>query len=86
MKILPSVGCLPGLPAILQLNEEHGDGNMLKGYTHQQLADMLGTYRETTTQTLNDFKQQGFISLGVSPLRYWTTRDYLTSPMIIDCR
>jgi CRP/FNR family transcriptional regulator, cyclic AMP receptor protein len=49
---------------ILQLLEEQGQDNMLKGFTHQQLADMLGTYRETTTQTLNDFKQQGVILLG----------------------
>jgi len=49
---------------ILQLTAEHGDGRTLKGYTHQQLADMLGTYRETTTQILNDFKQQGLIRLG----------------------
>ncbi|MEO0562144.1 MAG: Crp/Fnr family transcriptional regulator [Chloroflexota bacterium] len=49
---------------ILQMIEEHDAGDMLKGYTHQQLADMLGTYRETTTQTLNDFKAQGIIQLG----------------------
>lgn len=49
---------------ILQLIEENGTNNTLKGYTHQQLADMLGTYRETTTQILNDFKQRGWITLG----------------------
>lgn len=49
---------------ILQLVEEHGDGRVLKGYTHQHLADMLGTYRETTTQILNDLKQRGMIRLG----------------------
>lgn len=49
---------------LLKLLDEHGTGDTLKGYTHQQLADMLGTYRETTTQILNDFKQQGFIKLG----------------------
>ncbi len=49
---------------ILQLTEEHGGGDALKGYTHQQLADMLGTYRETTTQILNDFKGAGYIKLG----------------------
>ncbi|MEL6269341.1 MAG: Crp/Fnr family transcriptional regulator [Chloroflexota bacterium] len=49
---------------ILQLTEEQGDGATLKGYTHQQIADMLGTYRETTTQILNDFKNQGLIRLG----------------------
>lgn len=36
----------------------------LNGYTHQQLADMLGTYRETVTQILNEFKDQGIIVLG----------------------
>jgi CRP/FNR family cyclic AMP-dependent transcriptional regulator len=50
---------------LLQLLEEQGKGGaVLKGYTHQHLADMLGTYRETTTQTLNEFKQQGIIQLG----------------------
>lgn len=48
---------------LLQLSEEH-DSHILKGYTHQMLADTLGTYRETTTQTLNDFKGQGVIALG----------------------
>lgn len=36
----------------------------LTGFTHQYLADMLGTYRETVTQILNDFKNQGAIELG----------------------
>lgn len=49
---------------LLQLVEEQGTDGVLKGYTHQQLADMLGTYRETITQTLNEFKQQGLIQLG----------------------
>lgn len=40
-------------------NSEH-----VKGFTHQDLADMLGTYRETTTQTLNEFKAKGFIEIG----------------------
>lgn len=34
------------------------------GYTHQDLAEMLGTYRETITQTLNDFKTAGLIEIG----------------------
>jgi len=49
---------------ILQLVEEHGGGSTLEGYTHQQLADMLGTYRETTTQILNDLKGAGYIKLS----------------------
>jgi CRP/FNR family cyclic AMP-dependent transcriptional regulator len=49
---------------ILQLLDEHSETHVLKGFTHQQLADMLGTYRETTTQILNDLKGQGIIRLG----------------------
>jgi CRP-like cAMP-binding protein len=37
--------------------------NFVEGYTHQDFAEMLGTYRETTTQTLNEFKTQGLIEL-----------------------
>ncbi len=32
-------------------------------YTHQQLAEMIGTYRETVTKVLNDFRQQGWIQI-----------------------
>ena len=49
---------------LLRLIQENGNGNKLKGYTHQYLADMLGTYRETTTQILNDFKNQDLIEIG----------------------
>lgn len=42
-----------------------GDGTgKLNGYTHQYLADMLGTYRETTTQVLSQFKSQELIKTG----------------------
>lgn len=32
-------------------------------YTHQQLAEMIGTYRETVTKLLNDFRQRGLIRI-----------------------
>jgi CRP/FNR family cyclic AMP-dependent transcriptional regulator len=32
-------------------------------YTHQQLAEMIGTYRETATKVLNDFRQQELIRI-----------------------
>lgn len=52
--------------AILLLRlDRNGDGTgKLTGYTHQYLADMLGTYRETTTQILNQFKGQSLIRIG----------------------
>lgn len=39
-------------------------GNVVSGYTHQDFSEMLGTYRETITQTLNDFKAEGLIDIG----------------------
>lgn len=32
--------------------------------THQQLADMLGTWRETISKTLQDFRRRGLVSSG----------------------
>jgi CRP/FNR family transcriptional regulator len=32
--------------------------------THQQLADELGTVRETVNRILNDFAEQGMLKLG----------------------
>ena len=49
---------------LLQLAGEQGLGNQVKGYTHQDFSEMLGTYRETITQTLNDFKADGIIDIG----------------------
>lgn len=48
---------------LLRLAEEQSS-NVLQGYTHQDLSEMLGTYRETITQTLNEFKVDGFITIG----------------------
>lgn len=48
---------------LLRLAEEQGNDD-LRGYTHQDLGEMLGTYRETITQTLNEFKAQGMITIG----------------------
>ena len=49
---------------LLRLADEQGDGSEVKGYTHQDLGEMLGTYRETITQTLNDFKAQGLVDIS----------------------
>ena len=48
---------------LLRLAGEQGN-NEIRGYTHQDFSEMLGTYRETITQTLNDFKAQGIIEIG----------------------
>lgn len=49
---------------LLRLADEQASGQQVKGYTHQDFSEMLGTYRETITQTLNDFKSDGLIEIG----------------------
>jgi CRP/FNR family cyclic AMP-dependent transcriptional regulator len=42
-----------------------GTGRLeVDGFTHQEISEIVGTYRETTTQTLNEFRAQGLISIG----------------------
>ncbi len=57
-----------GIPArlaslLLRLSEEQGSDEVT-GLTHQDLAESVGTYRETATQVLNDLKSQGLIEIG----------------------
>jgi CRP-like cAMP-binding protein len=49
---------------LLRLAGEQGDGMHISGYTHQDLGEMLGTYRETITQTLNEFKGDGYVDIS----------------------
>jgi len=49
---------------LLRLADEEGDGTEVIGYTHQDLGEILGTYRETVTQTLNDFKAEGLLEIS----------------------
>lgn len=49
---------------LLQIDEEQGGSHVVTDYTHQDFSEMLGTYRETVTQTLNDFKADGIIEIG----------------------
>jgi len=56
-----------GVPArlaslLMRLSAEQG--KVIEGITHQELAEMVGTYRETATQILNDFKEHGLIDLA----------------------
>ena len=54
---------------LLRLSAENGNTSELTGFTHQYLADMLGTYRETVTQTLNDFKSAALIKVSRKHIR-----------------
>jgi CRP-like cAMP-binding protein len=48
---------------LLKLATSKTEKLLVEGYTHQDFAEMIGTYRETTTQTLNQFKHQGWIDI-----------------------
>lgn len=57
-----------GIPArlaslLLRLSNERSSPD-ITGLTHQDLAETIGTYRETATQVLNDMKAQGLIEIG----------------------
>jgi CRP-like cAMP-binding protein len=57
-----------GIPArlaslLLRLSAERNSPD-IAGLTHQDLAETIGTYRETATQVLNDLKAQGLIDIG----------------------
>ena len=57
-----------GIPArlaslLLRLAAER-DTTEIIGLTHQDLAETIGTYRETATQVLNDMKMAGIIEIG----------------------
>jgi CRP-like cAMP-binding protein len=47
---------------LLRLADKAGSSEVT-GYTHQDFAEMLGTYRETTTQTLNDLRTSGLVQI-----------------------
>ncbi len=55
---------VPARLASLLLRLMKEQGTIIAGYTHQNLADTIGTYRETTTSTLGLFKRQGLIRIG----------------------
>lgn len=47
---------------LLQLADD--ETLQIAGVSHQDLADMVGTYRETVTRILNEFRTEGYIELG----------------------
>jgi CRP-like cAMP-binding protein len=48
---------------LLKLASKNNEKTFVEGYSHQDFAEMIGTYRETTTQTLNQFKSEGWIDI-----------------------
>lgn len=55
---------LPERLAMLLLDLGSYQNGLIKGVSHQSLADHLGTYRETVSAILRDFKRQDVVELG----------------------
>jgi len=55
---------LPERLASLLLELADYQEKTIVGISHQSLADTLGTYRETVSSILRDFKRQGLVKLG----------------------
>lgn len=48
---------------LLRLADDQGS-DLVLGYTHQDLAEMLGTYRETVSDTMHTFRVDGLVQSG----------------------
>ena len=62
---LVTLARLAGL--LLQLMDD--ETQMVSGYSHQNLADMLGTHREFVTQMLATFRDQGVVETGYKRIK-----------------
>jgi CRP-like cAMP-binding protein len=51
---------------LIALRDANGE---VRGLSHQDLADRIGTHRETATRALNDFRAAGIIELGRERIR-----------------
>lgn len=54
---------VPARLAALLLRLGQRQGGDIQGLTHQDLAEMVGTYRETATTALNEFRGEGLIHI-----------------------
>jgi CRP/FNR family cyclic AMP-dependent transcriptional regulator len=57
------------LASLLTRLSAEQDSDEIIGFTHQDLAETVGTYRETATQVLNDMKADGLIEIGRKRIR-----------------
>ena len=57
---------------LLSLGADQSESNApitVVGYTHQQLAEMIGSYRETVTKAIGEFREAGLIRVEEDGLR-----------------
>ncbi|TET33555.1 MAG: Crp/Fnr family transcriptional regulator [Planctomycetota bacterium] len=55
---------------LVHYSTKSGDeGNEAVRFTHQELADIIGSTRETVSRTLKDYERQGLIAIGRKNIR-----------------
>jgi CRP-like cAMP-binding protein len=74
---------LPERLAGLLLELANG-GRSIRGTSHQSLADMLGTYRETISAILRGFKDEGLVELGYRKIELRDVRGLRAAAGTID--
>jgi CRP/FNR family transcriptional regulator, cyclic AMP receptor protein len=74
---------LPERLAGLLLELANG-GRAIRGTSHQALADMLGTYRETISAILRSFKDNGLVELGYRKIELCDVRGLRLAANAID--
>jgi CRP/FNR family transcriptional regulator, cyclic AMP receptor protein len=50
--------------ALLRLHQRAPEGKRNIGITHQEIANLVGSTRETTTALLHAFKKEGILEIG----------------------
>jgi CRP/FNR family transcriptional regulator, cyclic AMP receptor protein len=63
-RLLEEVAFKGLIPRIASLLLKEADGDEIKGLSHQDIAERLGVYRESTTLALNELKTAGIIDIG----------------------
>ncbi len=60
------------------------NGRAIRGTSHQSLADMLGTYRETISAILRSFKDEGLVELGYRKIELCDVRGLRVAAGVIE--
>ena len=55
---------VPARLADLLLTLDHRSGPMIQGFSHLELAEMIGATRETVTKVLDEFREAGLVEIG----------------------
>ncbi len=58
----------------MHFKKNKNDKYYIIDYSHEEIAQLIGSCRVTVTKILNSFQEKGMISLGYKKLKYRTKR------------